>query len=228
MNVGKPIRIGIAICCYKGHIGLLKRLFDSIERQTRKPNEVIVSCSSSEWQDIPYRRDMYSFPFQIITHMERKNAAQNRNYAAAQLTTDVVCFFDADDIMHPQRIEIIADCFQTHPRLMLFLHNIEFSSSSNFPSIRNAYLYMNQLTRCVWGSTILHPPIDHANIANGHASIRRSVLQHVTFQESVEFQGKEDTAFSTDIIQLYPYQTAYCYNVLSRYEPSGTGGWQCE
>lgn len=225
--MNKPIRVGIAICCYKGHISILKRLLDSIESQTRKPNEVVVSCSSSEPDDIPYRRDMYSFPFRILTHSERKNAAQNRNYAAAQLTTDVVCFFDADDIMHPQRIEIIADCFQANPQLMIFLHNIEFSTSTIFPPLRNVYLYMNQLSKCDWGSTILQVRLHHANIANGHASIRRSVLQHVTFQESVEFQGKEDTAFSTEIIQLYPMQTAYCYNVLSRYEPSGTGGWQC-
>uniref|UniRef100_A0A6C0DFL1 Glycosyltransferase 2-like domain-containing protein n=1 Tax=viral metagenome TaxID=1070528 RepID=A0A6C0DFL1_9ZZZZ len=219
------LTIGVAICCYKGHLPHLKRLFDSIERQTRKPDQVVISCSSTVLEDVVYRRSMYSFPFTFVIHKEKKNAAQNRNTAAEFLNTDIVSFFDADDIMHPQRLSIIADCFEkqdTH----IVLHNIELGTSLDFTMYQNVYLYLNQLDRCEWGSTILRYPAVETPIANGHVSVRRVVLSHTRFEESEEFQGREDTKFSTDVIRRHPFQTAYCQNILSRYDPSGTGGFR--
>ena len=218
------VTVGVAICCYNGHLPKLKRLFDSIERQTRLPDEVVVSCSSTTLGEVTYRRDMFRFPFRILIHSERKNAAQNRNYAASQLSTDVVSFFDADDIMHPQRIAVIADTFEAHSNLQIFLHNTEFGTSMEFPLFTNVYLYMNQLGQCEWGSTILKVPLNEAHIANGHVSVRNKVLEKVIYPESVGFRGREDTVFTTEIIRRWPQQTAYCRNILSRYEPSGTGG----
>jgi glycosyltransferase involved in cell wall biosynthesis len=219
------VTVGVAICCYNGHLPKLKRLFDSIERQTRQPDDVVVSCSSTTLQEVTYRRDMYTFPFRILIHAERKSAAENRNYAAGQLQTDVVSFFDADDIMHPQRLAIIADAFDAHPSLCLFLHNTEFGTSMEFPRYPTVYLYMNQLGQCEWGSTVLKVPLNEAHIANGHVSVRRRVIQEgIAYPEGAHFRGREDTVFTTEIIRRWPNQTAYCRNVLSRYEPSGTGG----
>ena len=219
------LTIGVAICCYKGHLPHLKRLFDSIEQQIRKPDHVVISCSSTTIEDIVYRRSMYSFPFTFLIHSEKKNAAQNRNIASEHLTTDIISFFDADDIMHPQRLSVIYDCFEQHDTQIL-LHSTELGTSMDFTMYRNIYLYLNQLDRCEWGSTILRYPIIEYPIANGHASVRRGVLSHTRFEESEEFQGREDTKFTTDIIMHYPYQTAYCQNILSRYDPSGTGGFR--
>ena len=218
------VTIGVAICCYHGHLSKLGRLFDSIEHQTRRPDEVVVSCSSTTLEDVVYRRDMYTVPFRILIHGERRNAAQNRNYASAQLSTDVVTFFDADDIMHPQRLAVIADAFEAHPTLQILLHNTEFGISLEFPRFTNVYLYMNQLGQCPWGSTTLKVPLNEAHIANGHVSVRRRVLTEITYPEGVGFRGREDTVFTTEIIRRWPLGTAYCLNILSRYEPSGTLG----
>ena len=219
------LTIGVAICCYKGHLPHLKRLFDSIERQTRKPDQVVISCSSTALEDVVYRRSMYSFPFTFVIHKGKKNAAQNRNTAAELLNTDIVSFFDADDIMHPQRLSVIVDCFEQQDT-QIVLHNIELGTSIDFTMFRNMYVYLNQLDRCEWGSTILRYPAVEYPIANGHVSVRRTVLFHTRFEESAEFQGREDTKFSTDVITRHPFQTAYCQNVLSRYDPSGTGGFR--
>ena len=218
------VTVGVAICCYNGHLPHLQHLFDSIERQTRRPDEVVVSCSSTRLDEVTYRRDMYTFPFRILIHAERRNAAQNRNYAASQLTTDVVTFFDADDIMHPQRLAVIADTFEAHPTLQLFLHNTEFGTSLEFPRFTNVYLYLNQLGQCPWGSTTLKVPLNEAHIANGHVTVRKSVLAEVTYPEGGDFRGREDTVFTTEIIRKWPWGTAYCLNVLSKYFPSGTHG----
>ena len=223
--------IGIAICAYKGHIPQLHTVFNSIENQTRKPDMVIVSCSSAEQKDIPYRASMFSFPLIIITHREKKNAAQNRNFAGALLQTDIICFFDADDIMHPQRIEIIERCFVTHD-IKIFLHNTkQYNTAIHDEQINTLYTeyqyILNLLGRCYYGTTILNVHVDNMLIANGHVSVAADVFKVIQFNDTGEYYTREDTKFCTDVILAYHDRTAYCNNVLSYYFPSGTGGYLC-
>ena len=114
------MKIGVAIPCYYGHISNLINLLDSIQSQSILPDKVVVSCSSTS---IFENNKKYSFPLRIIVTKERKNAAQNRNIAAAQLDTmDLITFIDADDIMHPQRIEVLLLVIQNY-NSDIILHN---------------------------------------------------------------------------------------------------------
>jgi glycosyltransferase involved in cell wall biosynthesis len=215
--------IGVAICCYKGHIPHLRKLLDSIQSQTRKPDHVVVSCSSSSADDIPYRGSDYSFPLTILTHQEYKNAAQNRNCAAAFLKTDIISFFDADDVMHPQRLQFIDQCFSNH-NIMIFMHNCITNYTDPFEYFPSYYCLFNALYRCPWGSTKLTIPIGEALPHNAHASVRREVLADIKFREDPILRAREDTIFCGDVISRYPHQTAYCHNRLSQYSPSGSMG----
>jgi len=220
------MRIGVAICCYHGHIRKLQRLFDSMEAQSRRPDQVVVSCSSSLPEDIPYHPWVYSYPLTILPVAEHRNAAENRNYAASQLNTDVICFFDADDIMHPQRIEVVHECFVNHP-IKIFLHNTAivenvWELNKPFEKYESYYYLKYALAKCEWGSTVLTEKLPDTQIANGHASVRREIWEQLPFKEEEEYKGKEDTVFCTDIIDLYPLETMYCHNILSRYFPSRT------
>ena len=215
--------IGVAICCYKGHIPHLGKLLDSIQGQSRLPEQVVVSCSSTLPEDIPYLASNYGFPLTILTHAEYKNAAQNRNCAMSILTTDLVSFFDADDIMHPQRLQFIDKCFKQYD-IMILLHNCITNYTDPFEIYSSYYCMCNILYCCAWGSTQLLRPIHDALPHNAHATVRREVLTHVQFQEDPIFRAREDTMFCTAVILRYPFQTAYCHNKLSQYSPSGSMG----
>jgi len=120
--------IAVAIPCYRPHIQKLVRCLESIEAQTLKPEGVVVSCSSSREEDIPEGlASRFSFPLIVRTTPERRNAAQNRNTAAAILLDTfgaaVVSFFDADDVMHPQRLEFVRRVFMWLPGLKIVLHS---------------------------------------------------------------------------------------------------------
>ena len=112
--------IGVAVPCYHGHVNILKNLLDSIEKQTRKPDMVVVSCSGVN--DTPYYQEQYSFPLKIIANPNKMNTATNRNIAAKMLDTDIISYIDADDQMHFQRLEIIEKAFVEND-IDLFLHN---------------------------------------------------------------------------------------------------------
>ena len=63
------MKIGVSIPCYYGHISHLTNLLDSIENQTRQPDKVVVSCSSTKEL---FETKQYSFPLEIIITEEHK------------------------------------------------------------------------------------------------------------------------------------------------------------
>uniref|UniRef100_A0A6C0KR75 Glycosyltransferase 2-like domain-containing protein n=1 Tax=viral metagenome TaxID=1070528 RepID=A0A6C0KR75_9ZZZZ len=215
------VTIGIAIPCYKGHIEALQFLLDSIERQTRKADNVIVSCSSCEASDIPPSYYKYSFPLQIVTHTEIRNAAQNRNTAISYLNTDLVTVMDADDQMHPQRLESIEHCFQ-NPNTEVFVHFYETRVHHDFVNYTAFPLELNKLYVCPWRS-VQHINYPRGDIVhNGQVSFRRKTFEKVRYREEQYYFGREDIFFVGDIIRLYPNGTAFCPLRLSKYIPSRT------
>ena len=203
---------GIAIPCYKPHIFKLKRCLESIEKQTVRPNTVVVVCSSSEPTDIPADWN-FSFPHKIITRLDRRNAAQNRNEAVRHLSTDIVSFFDADDIMYPNRIEILKQCSSD-----IILHSFTEETDEY---IQKAPSYIrNQLTRAPSGCAILNSNA-HAKIHHAHVTCCRSILNSIQFREEKEFERREDAVFCGDVLGIEGITNCYIPEPLSYYNPEG-------
>lgn len=219
--------IGVAIPCYYGHINSLKLLLDSIEIQTRKPDLVVISCSSSNDKDIPYKQENYSFPFIIYTHIEKMNAAQNRNFAARHLDTDIISFIDADDQMHPQRIEIIEKAFKEND-IVLFLHSFTMHNNTEIDEIYDIdsiKFDINKLDINYSGWGLRHLEKSNADIHNGHSSVRRYILENIQYGESSYYHTREDSGFTADVFRSFPNKNGYSILPLSKYFPSKTGGY---
>jgi glycosyltransferase involved in cell wall biosynthesis len=212
------MRIGVAIPCYKYHIPVLKRCLDSIEQQTRKPDEVVVVCSSSMPTDIPTYS--YSFPLRVIPRPERRNAAENRNIAVAQLTTELVTFFDCDDEMHPQRIDYIAKAF-AQTDCSIVLHNFFENDEVNLPfcmSEQPVFLY-DKLYATPWCAMLENEP--YARIHHSQVSVKKDILHQVKFREELHYERREDSAFCADVLRIPGIHTIYIRNALSNYYKEG-------
>ena len=214
------MKIGVAIPCYYGHIPHLMHLLDSIENQTCKPEKVVVSCSSTKEL---FEIKQYSFPLEIIITEEDKNAAQNRNIAANHLNNmDYITFMDADDIMHPQRIQILLKVFQ-ETDCDIILHNF-LMDNSEFNSIENIDYRTNQLIQCYSGC-IRH--IDFYKyqtqlIHHSQSSIKKYIFDIVKYPEEKEFARKEDCVFCYRVFSISNVKNIYISNPLSIYKPSNT------
>lgn len=225
------MKIGLAIPAYVGHIDSLFRLLDSIQNQSRIPDKVVVSCSSTKDREFDSHFEKinnYSFALKIITSEEKKSAAQNRNIAGSNLTdVDYITFIDADDIMHPQRIEILLTIFQEND-CDIILHNyydniifenIYFEKiESNQINVR-----INSLEQCYSGC-IKHKIYcnDNEKIHHGHVSLKQVIFNNVKFPEEPEFYRKEDCIFCYRVFSLPNIKNVYISNELTYYNPSNT------
>ena len=218
------MKIGVAIPCYYGHINKLFNLLDSIDSQTIIPNKVVVSSSSTDKLDIPKK---YKFDLDLIVIKEKMNAAQNRNNAISKLLDmDYVTFMDADDIMHPQRIEILLNTFQTYDSDII-LHNYQnkpYSDENIFKPINHINVRTNTLIKS-WSGCITHingydDRID--KIHHSQVTVKNWILDVVKFPEEAEFNRKEDCVFCYRVFSLANIKHAYILNELSYYSPSNT------
>jgi len=228
------MKIGVAIPAFIGHIYKLLKLLDSIQSQSYIPDKVVVSCSSTKNTDFDLyleKIQKYTFPLQIITSEEKKSAAQNRNIAASFLTdVDCVTFIDADDTMHPQRIEILLNAFKEHG-CDIILHN--YYNYSNLETPQNVFfkkidscdikIRINSLEQCFSGCIKLKTyNDDNEKIHHGHVSIKQTIFNSVIFPEEPEFYRKEDCVFCYRVFALPNIKNIYISNELTCYNPSNT------
>jgi glycosyltransferase involved in cell wall biosynthesis len=218
------MKIGVAIPCYKDHLPKLQRCLESIEAQTLKPTAVIVSCSSSTTDEIlAYKFPKYSFQVSIAAHKEEKNAAQNRNIAAKILlehhAVDILSFFDADDEMHPQRLEAIHTAFEENPGCGLVVHSFYMKDEVNQPFVKKPFdIRVNYAKATNYGFHVATPLLEHVH--HGHCSVSKLVYERIQFREEKEFLWKEDAKFCHEVASLPGIQTLYIKNELAKYYPS--------
>lgn len=107
-------KISIIVPCHGKHINHLDELFDNFTKFVVKPYEVVVSVSLEYDQSLPETSLILNdlskkYNFQIKFHISNRPliASQNRNLGASQSNGDILLFLDADDVYHPQLLEVI-------------------------------------------------------------------------------------------------------------------------
>ena len=134
---------------------------------------------------------------------------------------DYITFIDADDTMHPQRIEILLKVFEGHD-CDVILHNF-FINSNEFNKIENIQVKPNSLKQS-WSGCIVHKDTDNNthHIHHSQVTLKRYILDKVNFPEEVEFNRREDCLFCHKVFGLENIKNAYIVNELSYYNPSNT------
>jgi len=212
------MRIGVCIPCYKLHIPFLKHCLDSIENQTRKPD--IVSISISEEQQMPIL-PTYSFPVKIVCSAEKQCEGKNRNIATANIDTDIVTFFDADDIMHESRIEVIGKHFEESD-IDGFIHNHKKCAAVQYRTRQMNRIDWEPITNVLYkdGFTaskdyicgrILSP---YGESTNGNFSCRRKVWEDM--QYAINYGPGVDCEYIYNVFKK-GYNLGYCPDKLTYY-----------
>ena len=99
-----------------GNFNYLRCILSHYQDGSVKPDQVIVSLSNAHLvnniQDLEQRFDGVFEDFRILKHTQRMVQGPNRDAASMAADNDIIISNDADDIPHPQRVEVIKHCFE--------------------------------------------------------------------------------------------------------------------
>jgi glycosyltransferase involved in cell wall biosynthesis len=184
----KILSTSVLIPCAATHFRLIPELLGCYNRQTEPPSEVIVSLSecqkvaSAEIESV--EQFPWNFQLKIVKSTDKLSAGQNRNVAFAYSTGDLILTQDADDLPHPQRIQVIKYLFENFELdHLLHLWIPPQKEFVNHP--------IEDFKACYFET---YPPGDLINFHNACACMLRPVCDAIKWPE--HFLRTEDTEFN--------------------------------
>ena len=212
--------IGVAIPCYSGHAHLLNSLLENIYNSTVKPAQIAVSCSS--WNKDEEQTGLYKdIPIKVKYSKRQINQAENRNIAAGLLDTELISFIDADDLMHPQRIEYIIKAFQQSTFDVIyhsFVEKLDSQYNDIFGEIGQLKLSNNafEVDPNNKLGIVLKGYENGVGCHNAHLTVKRKIMKRFKFDENWEVYRSEDSLFTRMLVEN-KVPCGYIDNKLSRY-----------
>ena len=113
------VKISIALCTYNGE-KFLRNQLDSIARQTRLPDELVVCDDGSQDGTMEILRAFgKQTPFPVLVHWNENNLGSTKNFeqAVRLCTGDVIALCDQDDVWVPEKLAKLAAAFRAHPEV---------------------------------------------------------------------------------------------------------------
>jgi glycosyltransferase involved in cell wall biosynthesis len=212
------LTLGVAIPCYSGHFQYLNSLLANIASSTVKPTAICISCSS--WTH--NKKEYFEFsgiPVIIWYSSEKLNVSQNRNRAASLLKTNLISFLDADDLMHPKRVEFLIGVFETRPDISAVFHDYMYHPISMrddpFWDEPQANPLPNKVRKDPNATGIIVEGGPYA-IHQAQVTIRSRLFSIFRFNESWEHFRREDSMYAATLV-LHEVPCLYLNNKLSRY-----------
>lgn len=128
----RPMKTSVIVPCVARHFLWLSGMLENYQNQTVRPDEVVVSLSEVEKLNPKEINDIeqgdYSFDLKIIRNTGRVIDGDNRTIAMNNSSGEILIFSDADDIPHPQRVEISKFIFENY-EVDHILHGMAFARS---------------------------------------------------------------------------------------------------
>lgn len=120
-------RISVAMATYNGEKYIEEQLL-SICRQTRKPDEIVISDDGSRdgtlevVKRVATSEDAKGIDFVVISDNPRHGYGGNFEWAIKHTTGDLIFLSDQDDVWLPEKVEEIWSVFDRHSDAMCVIH----------------------------------------------------------------------------------------------------------
>ena len=111
------LSLSIALASYNGERYIAEQL-DSIARQTRLPDELIISDDASSDATPAIVRDFAQralFPVRVLQNSERAGSTRNFEIAIRACKGDIIFLCDQDDVWYPDKISLVEERFINDP-----------------------------------------------------------------------------------------------------------------
>jgi glycosyltransferase involved in cell wall biosynthesis len=211
------LKSSIVIPCIMEDVPNLDNLLKTIQEQTIKPMEIIIALSSVGATDELNKRlqTIVDIPLTILGTEEKCYAGVNRNRGADASKGDYILFMDADDLMHPQCVEIILRTFVDKDPIAVVHGFVKTQGNlprviSKYNTFDGNYLYNVHIKNPPKDNTLIGLP--HKNLHQGHISVKRKV-----FQDGIRYTNRvrgQDAQFLRKLLDHYSYLGAKNVNYV--------------
>lgn len=202
--------ISLCITAYDKDIHLLSNLLLHLTMQTVAPTEILIYCSGvkniNTVDNIKIQNSIV--PIIPIISNTRQLQSKARNVCSDYANTDLLIFFDIDDIPHPQKIEAIKAHILNYDFLVhsykkqLDTKYFDLFNVHSIATCDNLYIDPNPNSTNI-ESNIKHP------ISHGHLAIKKHIFSNITYDENFyyynskgeKFCSGEDGKFCQDLIR---------------------------
>jgi glycosyltransferase involved in cell wall biosynthesis len=176
----------IIVPCHSTHAKYLPDLLCHLKNQTVLPDEVVIAISDADSisDDIILCLNQENHPFKVIPIYSKGivSAGGNRNIACSNAKGHILICNDADDIPHPQRIEVIKYFFEKY-EIDLLVHDF-FREEKDYKAFN-----LNQIKCFDYVSN--YKRISHHR---GCPAISKNVFNSIIWDEK-NFNANEDKIF---------------------------------
>jgi len=229
--------ITVVVPCYPPHQKYIPDFLENMNKQTVKPDKIIIALSEVSDRDVKFFNDTWgviaSVDFQVVGQEEKCLAAANRNYGAMHVETEYILFLDADDEYSSNLIDTLKkyidldnpmamiyhctfDNFDDQSVLQLFYKKITSQELFNqcFPDKKKEEMYEMYNMR---------PQLSYEFVHHGHICIKRELWEECPQQD---IGGREDSIYVRSI--LWKWYEEGCNGsglivlpeVLAKYKPN--------
>lgn len=178
------LRVSVVVPCSHKHAHLLTDLCQELYRQSRSPDEIVVASSGPAVPQLPSE-------VRVLHSAAPCTTGRNRNRGFDAIVGDLVVFQDADDLPHPQRVEIVAGLFEGY-EIEHLMHGYVYTRgkgwSVGFPNASNQRelpieLPPSSVAEAAKKSHYRTERAHSTQVSNGEVAVLRSVYAAVRWPE---------------------------------------------
>ena len=198
----QPARTSVVVPCSHKHVHLLADLVEELGRQTRRPDEIVVALSGCVAPPLPGH-------VRLLHSTAACTAGHNRNRASDAATGTLLIYQDADDLPHPQRVEILAGLFERY-EIDHLMHGYIYTRGQTWsvghpgqPSDHRPLpieLAPTSVEEATQRSGYRSEPLPTTHVSNGEVAVLRSTWQNAQWPENPG--TGEDQVFNQRIFGL--------------------------
>jgi hypothetical protein len=204
----------VIIPCVAKHFKHLSKLLTAYENQTYLPDQIVISLSEIEQLEENEIAALANYPWafrlSVLRQFGKKSAGQNRNLACKEADGMLILCQDADDLPHPQRVEIVKYLFE-HYIIDHLLHGWIPEGKSFIPYVKE--LVQIKKFDAYWDA-INSSTLD---LQNGQICLLKEVANTVQWNDS--FGPGEDLEFNQHVYSHFE-NTVVAYAALCLYRNS--------
>ena len=186
------MKLSVCIPCHINHADHLKNILSDLSIQTKKPHEIVIFLKPFLSSNLNFLHGQFDeTELKIITSCEESTMGFAKNKCAEQSSGDILCFMDADDRIHPQKLEFVEKIF-TSQTCDAMIHNYSMNNVSIFNKTLDNPLIGNCFDH-VTGTGVdndLDIPLHFA-----HCSVKKDVYLLNKFNENWDSYRADDAYF---------------------------------